>query len=66
MADPKGRRTSGPGTGFVVRCLPPLRDGKGLGSVHRPLVDKVGLVPHDDDGDILVILDADNLLAEGR
>lgn len=41
-----------------------LGEGEGSRSGHCPVFFEVGFVSDDDDGDVLVIFDADDLLAE--
>ena len=59
-----GTLTPCPRAGLVVRRAPPLREGEGLGPVDGPLVLQVGLVPDNHNRDVLVVLDADNVVAE--
>jgi hypothetical protein len=41
-----------------------LGEGKGLGAIHRALILQVGLVPDNHYWDVLVVLDADDVVAE--
>jgi hypothetical protein len=43
-----------------------LRYRERLGTVYLPLIHKVCLIPDDDDGNIFVVLDANNFIAKSN
>ena len=50
---------------FVIGCVPPaLGDTEGAGAGHGAVFFEVTLVANDDEGDTLVVFDADDLVAE--
>ncbi len=51
---------------FIVWRAPSLRDLESFGAWHGPLVLEVCLVPTYDDWHVLVVLDANDLIAESR
>src|SRR5436190_21909737 len=61
-----GRLTPGPGTRLVIGNSPELGERESPRPRHGSLLLKVGFVPDNDDGDVLVVLDADNLLPQSR
>lgn len=63
---PKANKTptSCPGTGLVVGRVPALRQREGLGAIHRPLILQIGLVADNYHRDLLIILDAYDVVTE--
>ena len=66
MANPDFEaHTSPPSTRLIIRRIPPtLTQAKRLTPAHRAVAFEVGLVPDDDDGHVLVVFYADDLLAQ--
>ena len=60
----KKKHTPRPSTSLIIRRIPLLRDSKRLFAIDGSLVQQVGLVADHDDGNLLVVFDADDLLAE--
>lgn len=57
--------TSSPRTGLIIRCISPaLAQTKGLTSGNHTIAFKIGFVTDDDNRDVLVVFDADDLLAQ--
>lgn len=56
--------TSRPGACLIVRCVPLLRAGEGPLAGYGALLLKVGLVADNDDGYVLVVLDASDFLTQ--
>lgn len=52
------------GASLIVGRAPSLRDGKALGSGHSTVLLQVGLISNYDDGDVLVILDSNDLFSK--
>ena len=57
--------TSSPRTGLIIRCISPaLAQAEGLTSGNHTIAFKIGFIADDNNGDVLVVFDADDLLAQ--
>ena len=60
-----GKPTSSSRRSLVIRSIPPaLRHREGPRSRDHALGFKIGFIAHDDDGDVFVVFDADDLIAQ--